>query len=123
MAFYRTINVNDMEYEYHIGKHFVKIKGLAKVNNINKSDFFNDERGNDREVVVRVHITPGMIADYINGKKVRHNMIKKATPQCNCNKPLSEKHWRCDPFDAEIHDVYRYAMWCDECYIEREMDI
>ena len=64
-----------------------------------------------------------MIADYISNKKIRNIKLKRYIPSCCCKKPNSEKHWRCDPFDAEIHEVYRYAMWCEECHEERAMDI
>ena len=123
MAFYRKVKVNDEVHEYHVGKHFVKIKGLKGNSNIKKTDFFSDRRGVDGELVVKEAISPGMIADYINSKKIRKISLKRYTPTCRCNKPTSEKKWRCDPFDAEIHEVYRYAMWCEECHEERSWDI
>ena len=121
MSFYRKLKVNGKEYEYHVGKWFVKIKGIG---NITKGGFYNDYRStNAAEDKPKYTVSPGMIADYINGKKVRDIKLKRYTPACNCKKPLSEKNWRCDPFDAEIHEVYRYAMWCDECHKERSWDI
>ncbi len=123
MAFYKTITVNDKQYEYHVGKHFIKIKGLNKNSNIKKTDFFNDSRGNDGDLVVKQAITPGMIADYVNGYNIRTQLLKRATPQCNCGKSLSEKYWRSDPFDSEIHSDYHYAMWCEECHERRSHDI
>lgn len=123
MAFYKTIIVNDKEYQYKVGRNIIKIKGLGKNSNIKKTDFFTDSRGLDGDLVIKEAVTPGMIADYINGYKIRTQMLKRATPQCNCGKSLSEKNWRCDPFDSEIHADYHYAMWCDECHERRSYDI
>ncbi len=120
MAHYRKITVDKKEYLFNIGKNFVKIKGIG---DIEKKDFFKDSRGDDREVAQQCPVSPGMIADYINGKKIRDIKLKRSTPQCNCSKPLSEKSWRSDPFDAEIHQDYHYAMWCDECIERRSWDI
>jgi len=116
MAHYSKLLLNDTEYEYHIGKHYVVIKGIEGNGNIAKTDFFHDHRGNDGDLVVNEIVTPGMIADYINGTKIRSQKKKYATPTCGCRKPLSEKVWRCNPYDAEINQVYNYAMICDECY-------
>ena len=36
MAFYREIKVDGKIYEYHVGKNFIKIKGLKENSNIKK---------------------------------------------------------------------------------------
>ena len=123
MGYYRKILVDKTEYEYHIGKNFIVIKGLKRNGNISKTDFFNDYRGIDGDLVVKEIVTPGMIADFINGNKIRIQKRKYPTPSCSCKKPLSEKRWRCDPFDAEVCEEYNYAFWCDGCFQKREWDI
>ena len=120
MAHYRKILINKKEYFFNVGKQFVKIKGIG---DIPKKDFFSDERGNDIDILTKLPVSPGMIADYINGKKVRGIQLKRATPQCNCNKPLSEKKWYSDPFYREIYNEEHYAMWCEDCLERRSWDI
>lgn len=121
--FYREIKVDGVFYHFNVGKQYVKIRGFE---GMTKSEFFNDYRSHNhalREDEYNYPVSPGMIADYIHGKKVRTIMLKRPTPTCGCKKPLTEKHWQCDPFDAEIHGEYRYAMWCDECLERRSWDI
>jgi len=120
MSHYRKIKVNGKEYHFNIGRDFVKIKGIG---DIKKNEFFEGVSNLDREIIRRKPVSPGMIADYINGKKVREIKLKRALPQCNCKKSISEKHWHCDPFDAEIYQDYHYAMWCEECLERRSWDI
>ena len=123
--FYREIKVDGVFYHFNVGKHYVKIRGVEGDNNIPLKAFFKDYRstnssnGDDYKYAV----SPGMIADYIQGKKIRDIMLKRPTLTCGCQKQSTAKHWRADPFDLEIHGEYNYRMWCDECYERRSWDI
>jgi len=109
-AFYRTLQVNSKKYEYHIGKDFVKIKGLdLKNNSIPILEIAPDMKG---------IVKPGMISNFIQGIK---NKPEDFFDTCSCKGV--EKMVACLPFDLEIYEKAHYVYLCQECFNINAEDI
>jgi len=103
MSFYRNVDVNGKEFQYHIGRDFVKIKGFKKngVNTFQKSEIFSI-----RPDIIK----PGMIRNFILGIE---NKPEDFFHTCKCKNV--KKHLTVIPFDAEICEKYHHIYWCDDC--------
>jgi len=106
MAFYRDLDVDGKTYQYHIGRDFVKIKGIPGNNNVPIDD-----------VGFRGIVKPAMIRNFILGIP---NKAEDHFQTCSCNAP---KRVGCLPFDAEIYEKYHYVNYCEECFDRNAEDI
>ena len=111
---YRKITVDGKQYEYVIGKTHTKIKGLGL--------FLNTEIGMTVPFPPEFHrapktfVTPGMIADKIQGKLPRKPIMYSC-------EHLTTPHTVADPFESEVHGRYVAMIACDRCVNERSWDI
>jgi len=108
MSFYRKLIIDEMEYQYHVGENFVKIKGLKGKNDIPFSEI----------CLETPTIKPKMIRDYIKGEK---NHISNYFQNCNCKNV--EKHVRILPYQNEIENKTIYVYYCAECIANNAADI
>jgi len=103
MSFYKKLEVADKIYEYHIGKSFVKIKGIPGNNNLHKD-----------EVGLAGKVTPSMIKKYILGKERKP---EDHFETCNCDaskflKPKSQVN-----LNKNVSQTIKiYAYLCANCF-------
>jgi len=110
MAFYRKLTVNGKEYQYHIGRDFVKIKGMDLKNN--SVPIFDIAPG------MKGIIKPGMISNFIQGIE---NKPEDFFSRCSCKNV--EKRLACLPFDFEIYGKVNYVYFCKNCFDENYADV
>ena len=110
MSFYRKLNINGIDYQYNIGKSFVKIKS---VNGSKDIPIVKIVPEGGRRIV-----HPQMIKDYINGEK-KHISCYYRT--CTCKNV--DKYLRSLPFDFEIHNIKHYVYFCENCFEENARSI
>lgn len=119
---YRKITVSGTEYKYVIGRTHLKIHGRQAV----LKEVAGVELAKDWVV-----LTPGMIADYIQGKPKR--TAEQEFPPCTIwhkehdeeYDPVIHDHTKFGyaPFDLEIYDKHRMVNWCKDCYAANADDI
>lgn len=114
MAHYRNLTVNDVDYEYNIGKEFVVIRqrDVNGNNVIPKGDIGFSWKDN-------FLITPGMIRDYID--KGHKGSLETYFPHCKCTGVA--KTLTCLPFDAEIYGKIVLGVYCQDCLAANADDI
>lgn len=108
---YRNIAVNWTVYKFVIGKKFTKVVGVGCIAN---SLLGKPIYGSDRHL-----IEPNDVRRFILGKGTvdprfhdgPHKCINSDRRDCE-----GEVRLRPNPFDAEIHEKYYYAYWCEACY-------
>ena len=117
---YRKLTVDGKEYEYSIGRKYVKFRGIEPP--IEKSEigfelgyhqpFFRDVDHSTGEWIVR----PGDIAYWL-----KHG-TKRPIPKCKCGAPGSER-LRSLPYQREIEGKKILTHYCDDCLDANAVDI
>lgn len=120
MTHYRTMHVNDQQYQFNIGKRFVKIISFDGNGNRISKDISKEKIGYSTRNSQNIIVTPKMVACFII------NGMKKSTPEeyfphCNCE---NVERFLCeDPYDSEIHHKINYKYICQKCYDLISMEI
>lgn len=117
---YRKITVDNQVYEYVIGKHATKIKGLGVFQNVDFGSTF------PRPAVIGggsgTFVTPGMVSDLIRGKKPRP-LEQTQTPIHECEHGVSTPFTAAAPYDQEIYGEHHAMIACARCLEINSWDI
>ena len=108
---YRKIIVNDKQYEYTIGREFVKIKGMGVFphKEIGQPDPLAKASA-DKWVV-----TPGMIADKIAGKPPRQYNANSGRKVWRCEHGVTTRSTVNNPYEEELFGNIVPMIDCNIC--------
>lgn len=106
---YRKITVDDKQYEYVIGKKFLKVKGLG----IFDVSLFGNKIISLKDTY---RVTPAIVARVIRGD------LTPTVFHCD-NHGVETTELVYAPYDQEIYGKFHHMMNCPECVYQNEMDI
>jgi hypothetical protein len=115
---YRKINVNDVDYEYVIGKKFTKVKLNGKAFKI----FENEKIGNELFYGGCwgsghfYKMGPGIGIFVVTPINVKNALLGIDIPSFQCQHGTSTTGLTINPFDREIYGKTRYMIACPTCY-------
>lgn len=114
----RPLTVNGQLWEYKIGRNTVAIydpegkRYFPRFEDIHSQKVIDAGQGYLNPATILNHI----LVKILGGEPKHH--------RCNyCKIPKADVTFRCDPFDAEIHENYTKHYICDECIAFREDEI